>query len=1169
MPHLLLAGAPTGCWTNAGDQLVLAGMLHRLRKEFGDVEVGVVSSNPPGLLEGMGVGAVHYADVAGLVRAVQQADLVVIGGGSILFDWWGADPTSVATPSHSGLSLWATVAALARACGTPSMLYAVGIGPLRTADGRLLARAVLESVDAVSVRDPHSALAARALGFDGEVEVTADPALAAPLPEPVPTAGRLCIAVAPRLWDMPPTPPDWLARVSDGLRTLVEEHDASVYAVPFHRRVPWPLSDDEEACLRIATELGDRVRTLEVTRPWQGRIKTLVSADVVVAARYHALLASLAAGTPALALCYDPKVRNLAEDWGFGELALELVDLRPDLVESRLRAALDRRDELAAKASERLEVLRQREERTARLAVATAERRRASGPSPAMRRVLDEIGGDEEFFRRTGVRFPSGTAPDRRKTSVAILTNQVLDRQTGRPRIGGAERYCLELARLLEDLGCAVEIHQLEGDWGEGLFHGFPVHALPRKERWSEFETGLAEEFARRARDRDHAIYLMPHYASGVLHPSSVVVSHGVWWDHDLWSHLEMRTPGWWEHIRSVYSGRAPVVSVDTNTVNVLRAVAPELPSPKVIPNMVDTALFRPGGTDEPSLTPTIVVPRRADVIRGPRMVADLLELIPEPCRLVWVGGGDPKIIEELRELAERDSRLEVSDVPLEQMPDVYRAADICLIPTIASEGQSLACLEAMASGLPVVVTRVGGLPELVRDGVEGFLCDPEPASIAHALRKLIADPRLRTELGERARQTALRHSVWHWRHRWASFLRDIGWLEGRALGRAVPYDVVVFAIVDWEFRRQRPQQLAEAWAARGRRVWYLTADPEVSAPETHSPTEGVTVVRIPVPRGFHPHRGEPTAGALRTVMDALHELRERSSISRAVSVVQVAGWTRHALEARRRFGWPVVYDCMDDWRTFPGFRDDAAFLTLERRLVEQADLVVTSSRTIQRRWEHVARKTILARNAADVDTFRRPAVCDPLATVPPPVAGFFGAITEWFDRELVEEVARRLPEVQFVLIGGVYRTEIGRLGSMPNVHMLGPVPYDHLPDHLERFDVCLVPFRVCETTEGMDVVKAYEYFARGKPIVATPIAELRHLSPIVTLASEPAEFAEAIRIALESRAEAGSPESARRRALASANTWAARVEQIDEALLDVVARTGWSPAQRGVPIAM
>lgn len=87
----------------------------------------------------------------------------------------------------------------------------------------------------------------------------------------------------------------------------------------------------------------------------------------------------------------------------------------------------------------------------------------------------------------------------------------------------------------------------------------------------------------------------------------------------------------------------------------------------------------------------------------------------------------------------------------IEDVPEALRAHDVFVLPS-ESEGLPLAMLEAMSCGLPVVVTRIGGMPEVVVEGKTGFLVAPRnPVELAECLRKLIKSPQLRIEMGRRA----------------------------------------------------------------------------------------------------------------------------------------------------------------------------------------------------------------------------------------------------------------------------------------------------------------------------------------------------------------------------------------------------------------------------------
>lgn len=83
------------------------------------------------------------------------------------------------------------------------------------------------------------------------------------------------------------------------------------------------------------------------------------------------------------------------------------------------------------------------------------------------------------------------------------------------------------------------------------------------------------------------------------------------------------------------------------------------------------------------------------------------------------------------------------------------RSAGVYALPS-CSEGQPIGIMEAMASGLPVVATRVGAVPDMVREGEDGFLVDPgSPDALADALGKLLSSPQLRRTMGASGRKRA------------------------------------------------------------------------------------------------------------------------------------------------------------------------------------------------------------------------------------------------------------------------------------------------------------------------------------------------------------------------------------------------------------------------------
>ncbi len=87
--------------------------------------------------------------------------------------------------------------------------------------------------------------------------------------------------------------------------------------------------------------------------------------------------------------------------------------------------------------------------------------------------------------------------------------------------------------------------------------------------------------------------------------------------------------------------------------------------------------------------------------------------------------------------------------------------------------------------------------------------------------------------------------------------------------------------------------------------------------------------------------------------------------------------------------------------------------------------------------------------------------------------------------------MAAARPDWQLVLIGPVVKIDPQALPKAPNIHYLGPKPYDALPSYLAGWDVALLPVARNESTRFISPTKTPEYLAAGCPVVSTPIADV------------------------------------------------------------------------------
>lgn len=190
----------------------------------------------------------------------------------------------------------------------------------------------------------------------------------------------------------------------------------------------------------------------------------------------------------------------------------------------------------------------------------------------------------------------------------------------------------------------------------------------------------------------------------------------------------------------------------------------PSLAKP-VIYNPVSLQRFDSGHSlrGELNIIPEHVVIVFLGQMREIKGVADFIAMarrIPDPNARFLLAGEcrDPKKFAgsytpaDLQTLAGGDTRIRYIGY-IKEVENVYHTADIVVVPSRWQEPLGLISLEAGACRKPVVATRVGGIPEVVEDGVNGYLVEPgDVDGLATRVKQLIADPALRTHLGEAGR---------------------------------------------------------------------------------------------------------------------------------------------------------------------------------------------------------------------------------------------------------------------------------------------------------------------------------------------------------------------------------------------------------------------------------
>jgi UDP-galactopyranose mutase len=318
---------------------------------------------------------------------------------------------------------------------------------------------------------------------------------------------------------------------------------------------------------------------------------------------------------------------------------------------------------------------------------------------------------------------------------------------------------------------------------------------------------------------------------------------------------------------------------------------------------------------------------------------------------------------------------------------------------------------------------------------------------------------------------------------------------------------LICFSHLRWDFVFQRPQHLMSRFAREGTTVfWEEPLAAESGAPPRLAVRTCVnTGVIVATPMLAPELEGAAQTDALRALLDQYLAGRPGHTVRWYYTPMMLPFSEHVAADC-------VVYDCMDELANFKGAPPE--LLTLEQRLLEQADLVFTGGYSLYEAKRERHPNVHPFPSSVEVTHFasaRQPG-SDPAdqAGLARPRLGFYGVVDERMDLALLATLADARPEWSIVVIGPVVKISEDDLPRRSNLHYLGGKSYAELPDYLRGWDVALMPFAINDATRFISPTKTPEYLAGGLPVVSTPIRDvIRHYGDVsaVRIADTPDAF--------------------------------------------------------------
>jgi polysaccharide pyruvyl transferase WcaK-like protein len=373
----------------AGDEAILSVLTRDLWARWPGARLVATSVRPEATAAAYGVECIRLDDIGTVARAIDDADVVIVGGGGLFTEYGPFQPLSSLRETIPFNTLCTQAPLIARARGRACVIFSAGVETLVSQAAKDAVRAAFETATFASVRDSTSLAALAQLG-EPQIDVlhTCDPA-ATLQPARLDRDKELALAgldpsrpvltLSLRHWDATPQrlstdPQPWEDALAQALKTFCADTGCQLLAVPHHLEPGWAYSDDRPLYDRLFAAAGAPAAVWGGGVAPRGVAAAQALGDAHLAMRHHGVIFSTATQTPCAALAYSRKVRGAMTDAGLGDYVLDLSGLEGGAVGDLLRRLFADRKAIAARLADNTRrVLAAHEAALGRVAAAAAQ----------------------------------------------------------------------------------------------------------------------------------------------------------------------------------------------------------------------------------------------------------------------------------------------------------------------------------------------------------------------------------------------------------------------------------------------------------------------------------------------------------------------------------------------------------------------------------------------------------------------------------------------------------------------------------------------------------------------------------------------------------------------------------------------------------------------------
>lgn len=250
-------------------------------------------------------------------------------------------------------------------------------------------------------------------------------------------------------------------------------------------------------------------------------------------------------------------------------------------------------------------------------------------------------------------------------------------------------------------------------------------------------------------------------------------------------------------------------------------------------------------------------------------------------------------------------------------------------------------------------------------------------------------------------------------------------------------------------------------------------------------------------------------------------------------------------------------YDCVDYFSS----KSQNAEIKIRRneiKIIKNVQLMTTISKTLKKLYSNQKKNIYVVPQGfavKDFQSYRKLPQGNFLLKLKRPIIGYVGGINERLQFPILINLAKKNPHWNFIFNGPIqnlyyhqFKSKLNQLKKLKNVYFQEFDKKDYIPSVIKQFDICLIPYDISQDFNRYCYpMKVFEYFYLGKPIISTPIEELKQFFPLIKIASDTNDFNKSIKEILKN----GWPlnYARKQKALALDNTWEKKIKKIDKIL--------------------